>query len=373
MRIVFVGGGTGGHFYPLIAIAEAIRKRDRELGTDSDLLYLGPNTYNKSALDAEKIRFVRVPAGKRRLYFSWHNFVDPFVTIFGVVVAFWKLLWIYPDVVMSKGGFTSVPVVIAAWLLRIPIVIHESDSVPGRANKLAKRFARYIGIVHDDVAKYFSEKKVALVGMPMRQSFFKKVSDPYQTVGIPKDKPVILFTGGSLGAERINNFVLSSLSQLLPHYTVLHQAGDSHIEQITADATTLIEDQNLLKNYFVFGHMAQEQFAAAMQAANLIVTRAGSTSLSEISLMGKPSIVIPIPEDVSRDQRSNAYSYARNGGAVVLEEENLSDDILVAEINRILGDKQTYEKMSQSAKGFTSETAAYTLADTLRDIATEHE
>ena len=373
MRIAFVGGGSGGHFYPLIAIVEAIRLRDKESGASSDLYYLGPNSYNEEALNAQGIKFVSVPAGKRRNYFSWRNYTDIFKTIGGVFVAFWKLYWLYPDVIMSKGGYTSIPIVFAAWLLRIPIVIHESDAVPGRANKFAARFAEYIGIAHDDVSSYFPEKKVALVGMPIRQSFFNNLPNPQQVLGVVSDKPIILVTGGSLGAERVNNFVLGSLAQLLPRYTIVHQTGDDHVEKVTENASALITDDNLLKSYYTFGHLSQEKFAAAMQAANLVITRAGSTTLFEIALLGKPSIIIPIPEDVSRDQRSNAYAYARSGGATVLEEHNLSDDILVAEIERILSDSAVYQKMSQSAQNFTVNNAAYTLADALRDIAIKHE
>ena len=142
MRIVFVGGGSGGHFYPLMAIAEAIREQDRAANRDTELYYLGPDVFNEDRLASLQIRFVRVPAGKLRRYRSIQNYFDLFKTAIGIVVAFFKLLKLYPDVVMSKGGFTSVPTVIAASLLRIPIVIHESDAVPGRANKLAARFAR---------------------------------------------------------------------------------------------------------------------------------------------------------------------------------------------------------------------------------------
>lgn len=373
MRIVFVGGGSGGHFYPLMAIAEAIKERDYELGTTTDLYYLGPEAYKQSVLDEQAIRFVEVPSGKLRRYFSWRNFTDPFKIIWGVFVAFWKLYWLYPDVVMSKGGYTSIPVVFAAWLLRIPIVIHESDALPGRANKFAARFSRYIGVAHDDVASHFDAKKVALVGMPIRSSFFKTIPDPYSVIGVGKDKPVVLVTGGSLGAEKLNNFVLAALPQLLPSYTVVHQTGEVHQSKLAEDAAALVTDQSLLKNYFAVGHLDQERFAAAMKAASLVITRAGSTTLFEIALLGKPAIVVPIPEDVSRDQRTNAYAYARSGGATVLEEQNLSDDILAAEIKRILEDQAVYAQMSQAAQNFTVNNAAYTLADALRDIGKEHE
>jgi UDP-N-acetylglucosamine--N-acetylmuramyl-(pentapeptide) pyrophosphoryl-undecaprenol N-acetylglucosamine transferase len=372
MRIVFVGGGSGGHFYPLMAIAEALRERDTQYNTDVDLYYMGPGVFNQPDLDLYRIKYIYCPAGKQREYKSFQNYTDIFKIIYGVWVAFWKLYYIYPDVIMSKGSYTSVPITLAAWLLHIPIVIHESDAVAGKANKLASRFARYIGIAHDDVAAYFPAKKVALVGMPIRKAFFQQYSDPHSIVGIPNDHPVILITGGSLGAKRINDFILKSLLQLLPDFTLLHQTGDSNVNEVTEAATALITDRELLARYFVLGHLNQEQFAAAQQAASLVITRGGSTTLFELALLGKPAIIIPIPEDISRDQRSNSYAYARGGGAVVIEEQNLSDDILVAEIRRILSNSEIYQNMSNAAKSFTVNNAAYTLADTLWKIGDEH-
>ena len=373
MRVVFVGGGTGGHFYPLIAVAEAVRERDRAAGEDSELIYIGPEPYNQSALDSVGLRYVYCPAGKKRLYRSILNWLDNFKIISGFFVAFFKLLWIYPDAIMSKGGYTSVPVILAAWLLRIPIVIHESDWVAGGANMFAARFARYVAIAYPDVVTHFSKENTALVGMPIRSAFFKTTSDPFGSLGIPNDRPVILVTGGSSGAVRINDFILRSLTRLLPKYTVIHQVGDQNVERVTADASALFQDRSVLDHYFVFGHLEQDQFVAALECAALVLTRAGSTTLFEIALKGKPSIVIPIPEDVSRDQRTNAYTYARATGASVLEEHNLSDDLLVAEIDRILSDEALVSEMREKAAAFTTPKAADTLAGTLRSIANEHE
>lgn len=373
MRILLVGGGSGGHFYPLIAIAEALRDQDAVRGTAIDLYYMGPSVFNQSDLDKNNIKFVYCPAGKQREYRSIQNYIDIFKIFYGTWVAFWKLFYIYPDVVMSKGGYTSVPIILAATLLRIPIVIHESDAVPGKANKFAARFAKYIGVAHADVVSFFPKEKVALVGMPIRKTFFNKIENPYQVVGVPSDRPIILVTGGSLGAKRVNDFILRSLGVLLENFTVIHQTGDSHVAEVTEAASTLITNQNLLSHYFVLGHLTQEQFSAAQQASTLVITRGGSTTLFELALLGKPAIVIPIPEDISRDQRANSYAYARSGGATVIEEKNLSDDILIAEIRRILGDSEIYSTMSQSAKSFTTADAAVTLANTLWSIGEEHE
>ncbi len=373
MRIVFVGGGSGGHFYPLIAIAEAIREKDQATGLSSELYYMGPNAFNAEVLKSHDIKFVYIPAGKSRVYRSILNFFDYFKTIAGIFAALFKLYVIYPDVIMSKGGYTSVPIILAATVLRIPIIIHESDAIPGRANKLAARFARYIGIAQADVATHFPTAKVALVGMPIRKAFFEKVPDPYTTLNIPKDRPVILITGGSLGAARINDLIVASLTKLLPFYTVIHQVGDTQLEKVNQTVSALIEDKELLNHYFTFGHMDQEQFVAAEQAASLVISRAGSTSIFEIALLGKPSIIIPIPEGISRDQYYNAQNYAKSGACVVMEEHNMSDDLLLVEIERILTNETTYQAMSVAAQNFTSTKAADTLADTIRSVAQEHE
>lgn len=372
MRILFVGGGTGGHFYPLIAIAEAIRDRDLALSQQSQLYYMGPEQYDPHSLARLNITFSYCPAGKRRRYFSLLNFIDPFKTFFGFFVALKKLYFLYPDVIMSKGGYTSVPVVFAAWLLRIPIVIHESDAVPGKANKFASKFARYIAISYDDTGTFFPPEKTAKTGIPIRKFFLAQNPNTHALLNIPSDRKIIFVTGGSSGAQRINDFILDSLDELLPIFTVLHQVGKEHEEQITETVGSLIPDTSLLEHYFVFGHMTGELFAAALQTADLVIARAGSGTIAEIAQNGKPSILIPIPEEISHDQRTNAYSYAKSGAASVLEEKNLSDDLLLSEVEKILKNRQTYQHMSEAAASFTQSNAAYTLADTLLGIGNEH-
>ncbi len=367
-RIGLVGGGTGGHFYPLMAIAESLRQHETSL----DLVYYGPDPYRQDQLDQHNIRYRRIAAGKQRRYRSAANFFDRFRALFGTFQAIVRLYKDYPDVIISKGGYTSVPVVLAAAFLRIPIIIHESDAVPGRANRLAKRFARYIAISYDDAAKHFPAEKTALTGIPIRQTFFQTTSDPRAKLGITSDEPIIFVTGGSSGAERINTLVLDSLDELLPQFIVIHQAGEQHakIVQETALARGLAPE--LMSRYYVLGHASAVTMAAAQDAATLIISRAGSTSLFEIALKGKPSIIIPIPESVSHDQRTNAYAYARSGAASVMEEENLTDGLLTAEIQRITSDTRVYQAMADAARQFTNADAAAKLADAALSIAAEH-
>jgi len=367
-RIGLVGGGTGGHFYPLMATAEAITETDATV----DLIYYGPTPYHKDSLTTRNVRWRKIVSGKQRRYRSLLNFFDVFRIIFGTAQAVARLYIDYPDVIVSKGGYTSVPVVLAAAFLRIPLIIHESDAVPGRANRLATRFARYIAISYDDAAKHFPASKTALTGIPIRKVFFTPTPNPDQVLGIDITAPVIFVIGGSLGAARINTLILDSLDELLPHYLIIHQTGEKHQKTVrkTSAARGLAKD--LLERYFVLGHVSAYIMAAAYDVATIVISRAGSTSIFEIALKGKPSIVIPIPEAISHDQRSNAYAYARSGAASVIEEDNLTDNLLAAEIKRIVSDKRVYDAMATAATQFTTPEAAAKLADVTLGVAAEH-
>ncbi len=369
MRIMFVGGGTGGHFNPLMAVAEVIRQNHQDL----ELYYIGPDPYEQESLAGLNIKYIWCPAGKISLYFSIGNILNPFRLFFGIFVAIWKLFLIYPDVIFSKGSFTSVPVLLAARFLRIPVVIHESDAVPGRANKLAKKFARYIAISYPEAGQFFPKEKTALVGIPIRSAIKNNSTDPFAVLGIPNDIPLIYVTGGSLGAERINNVILRVLDELLPRYRVFHQTGAKNQNELFLTAQTLITDPVLKSRYYTAGHVSADVVSALLSAASLVITRAGSTTLYEIALHGKPSIVIPIPEDISRDQRSNAYSYARSGAASVIEEHNITETLLINEINLIMGDKDHWQKMSLATAGFAIPDAAEKIADVLIKIGVEHQ
>jgi UDP-N-acetylglucosamine--N-acetylmuramyl-(pentapeptide) pyrophosphoryl-undecaprenol N-acetylglucosamine transferase len=366
-RIVLVGGGSGGHFYPLIAVAEKLRA-DQNIA----LYYMGPDVYDKDTLQGLGITFVYVPAGKKRKYRSLLNFFDIWKTLFGVVISVFKLFVIYPDVVFSKGGYTSVPVTLAAYMLRIPVVIHESDTKVGSANKLAARFARYIAISFPDMRAAFTTSNVAHTGVPLRSIFTKDIQNPHALLGVATTKPIILVTGGSQGAQRLNDLVLESLDELLPAFSVIHQTGQIHEQNVQATAASLISEHALLDSYFVKGTLSAAEMSAAMSACALVISRAGTGTIFEIAHKGKPAILIPIPESISHDQKTNAYTYARSGAATVLEEHNLTDGLLASEIMRMIGDQTLYESMAAAAKNFAQGDAAQTIADALVSISNEH-
>lgn len=369
MKIAFVGGGTGGHFYPLIAVAEELHDKNPQ----AELYYFGPAPYNKDELARMNITYIYCPAGKLRRYFSIQNFFDMFRSFFGIFVAIWKLYVIYPDVIFSKGSYTAVPILFAARFLRIPVVIHESDAKPGRANKIAKKFARYIAISYDEVARFFPPEKTALTGIPLRREIRAINQNPFATLGIPNDKPLIYVTGGSLGAERINSIIVRTLTDLLPHYRVFHQVGDTNFDEVRLAAQTLLDNSPLQQNYYIVGSVPGNTVSLLLDAAALVISRAGSTTLFEIAEHGKPSIIIPIPEEISHDQHTNAFSYARSGGAIVIEEHNLTPHLLTEEIHSIINTPEKYAAMAHGAKSQAMPDAAQKIADILLQIGLEHE
>lgn len=375
MRIVLAGSGSGGHFYPLIAIAEALRTQaEVEQRPAPELYLMGPSPYDAGALYSNGITFVPIPAGKVRRYFSLRNLLDFFKTIGGFFVALTRLFILYPDVVMTKGSYTSVPVVLAAFILRIPVVVHESDLGLGRANKLAARFARIVTVSYEaTLTKFPNSKKMLRTGVPVRRHLLPPYTgEAYAALGIPKDLPLIVVLGGSQGAERVNNLIVSALDELLPKYRILHQTGEQHAEITQKSAEALVRTRDLLDRYHVKGFLSQDEMAAAYAAASLVICRAGSGTIYEVALHGIPSILIPIPEHIVHDQRDNAYEYARTGAASVIEEKNLSPHLLAATIERIMGDDAQVHAMRTAAQTFAPTDAADTIAKVLTKISDEH-
>lgn len=371
LRILLVGGGTGGHFYPLMSIAQ-------KLGTHParpSLYYMGPVAYDAEALAQNGISFVSCPAGKRRKYASFLNFLDIFKTGWGIGVALIKLYVLYPDVIVSKGGYTSVPVILAGAFLNIPIIIHESDTRLGAANKLASHFARHIAVSFEEVLAFLPKHKNATVtGVPIREELLATPSEDVRAaLGIQNNLPIIFVLGGSLGAERINQLILDSLDELLPSYNIIHQTGKKNFDVTVLSARELIRDNELLAHYRPIAFFNDPRILNdAYHAATIIISRAGTGTLYEIAVHGKPSIIIPIQESVSHDQRTNAYAYARTGAASVLEETNLQDSLLTTEIARIMKNEVLYRDMANAASKFAPQNAAETIATITLSLAETH-
>ncbi len=378
MKIVFTGGGTGGHFYPIIAVAEAIHDLVRENRLVQPKLYFfAPAPYDAQALYENSITFVAVPAGKMRRYTSAQNVAGILKVALGFLVALFRLFQVYPDVVLSKGGYGSVPTILAARILGIPVVIHESDAKPGRANLLAGKFAKRIAISFESAAKYFpkgAQSRIARTGIPIRKALLRTEAEgAAQYLNLETSLPTVFILGGSQGSARINETVLSALPALVAFANVVHQAGEANIASVTAVAKVTLESNPHKERYHPFAFLSEMALQRAAGAASIIVSRAGATAIAEISVWKKPSILIPIPESVSHDQRTNAYAYARTGAALVIEEANLSPNLFVSEIKRVLGDATLMTRMRTESATFTDTDAARILAQELLAIALQHE
>jgi UDP-N-acetylglucosamine--N-acetylmuramyl-(pentapeptide) pyrophosphoryl-undecaprenol N-acetylglucosamine transferase len=380
MKILFTGGGSGGHFYPIIAIADAVRDivRDERL-LAPELFFAAPDPYDKKELFERDIRFVQITAGKTRRYFSLLNIIDFFKMGWGIAKAFWKLLFLFPDVVFGKGGYGSFPILCTARILGIPVIIHESDSTPGRANAWAGRFAKKIAISFPETAEYFDPKhehpeRIALTGNPIRKDLMTVAHEGgREFLKIESGVPTVLVLGGSQGADTINEAVLDALPRLIERSFVIHQTGKEHVKEVEETASVLLAQNERRARYKPFGYLDLLAMRMAAGAADIIVSRAGAGAIFESAQWGKPTILIPIPESVSHDQRRNAFAYARSGAAIVIEEGNLTPSILVSEIERLMTHPELREEMSKAAQAFAKPDAARTIAREILDLALEHE
>jgi len=373
MKILLTGGGTAGHFYPLVAVAEEIRKVSKELKLlEPKLYYMAPVPYDEKALFDNKIIFKRNSAGKRRVYFSLLNFLDLFKTAWGMMTALWQMFIVYPDVIFAKGGYVSFPVLFAGRFFKIPIIIHESDSVPGRVNKWAGKFARAIAISFAEAGDYFPEGKIAHTGLPIR----KEVLNPsrrgaQEFLRLEENVPVILILGGSQGAKIINENILAVLPRLVEKYQIIHQTGEKNYKHVSQTAKVILKNSKFSSRYRAFGYLHALALRMSAGGADLIVSRAGS-GIFEIAAWAVPSIVIPITNSNGDHQRKNAFSYSRSGAAIVIEERNLTPNVLISEMNRLMADKELLSKMAKAAEGFSKKDAAEKIAKEIIDIGLEH-
>ncbi len=374
MKIVLTGGG-GGHFYPMIAVAESLNELSmREKIVNHELIYISDSPYDQRALDDANIRFYELSTGKNRLYFSVQNIFDGIKTFFATVRAITMLYNLYPDVVFSKGGYPAVPVVIAARFLGIPVVIHESDSFPGRANKMASKWAKKIAISYEEASEYFPKDKTAFVGNIVR----KDVREPlevgaYEYLKLNTALKTILIVGGSQGAQIINDTVINSLPDLLENYQIIHQVGTKNFEEVKSLVDVILRDNPNKKRYNIYPYLNKLALRMSAGVADVIVSRAGAGFISEISSWGVPSIIVPISKSNGDHQRKNAYNYASTGACQVLEEKNLKPHIFVSEIKRILENEQIMNTMKEATKEFVHPDAEDKIAEEIIKIAMSHE
>lgn len=366
IRIVLTGGGTGGHIFPLIAVVDKIRAQSAEV----EFLYLGSGgEMEKKIMNENSIEAKYIMSGKMRRYFSLANFVDFFKLPIGFVQSLWYLFWYMPDVIFSKGGYVSVPVAFAAWIYMIPILTHESDAMPGLANQIIGKLSERVAISYPSTRKYFSAEKILLTGNPVREDINKGDKTAFmEKFGLTQSKPVILVLGGSQGARNINIAVTSVINELLKIGQVIHQTGEAKYEE-TIKLARLEGVKEGRDGYHPVPFFDLIDMRNALCAADIIISRAGANSISEIAANEKPAIFIPLPTAANNHQGMNAYYLTEKGGAIVLEESNIGRNMLISKIEKILNDKELKERLSTNIREFYHEDASTKIAQGVLDLA----
>lgn len=336
-RIILTGGGTAGHVTPNIALLPGLK----ELGYD--IHYIGSyNGIEKKLIEQFGIPYHGIASGKLRRYFSLQNFTDPFRVLKGFSEAKRLIKSLKPDVIFSKGGFVSVPVVIAGKQCHVPTIIHESDMTPGLANKLAIPSATKVCCNFPETLSHLPKEKAVLTGSPIRQELLtgnREIARKF--CGFKNNKPVILIIGGSLGSVVVNNAVRSILPKLLECFQIIHLCGKGKIDESLAT----------LEGYVQFEYI-QDELKDLFALADIVISRAGANAICELLALHKPNILIPLSAKASRgDQILNARSFERQGYSIVLEEEELKDSALLDAIQKLYHEKDAYiDCMKQSSQ-----------------------
>ena len=376
MKIAFVGGGSGGHFYPLIAVAQQMHHiaEERRL-IEPTLVYIGPTPFEAATLAEQNMEFYQSPAASVTSYASpAKNTTGGIKIFFGIIASLFQLFRIFPDVIFSTGGYAAFPTLFAARILGIPVVIYDADAVPGKVSLWSSKFARWIAVAHPDAAMNFPaavHNKIVRTGHPIRVEIEHTTSEGgHEFLKVDPTRPTILILGGSMGAQAINNVVVSTLPELLNRFNIIHQTGRANLDEVAGMARISVPTMD--EHYRPFGLLNALALRMAAGISSMVISRAGSGTIFEIASWGLPAIIVPIPETVSHDQTKNAFSYARSGAAIVMEQQNLTPHILIAEIERIMQSPETLARMREAAKTFSQPDAGKKIARVLIDIALEH-
>ncbi|HUX21842.1 MAG TPA: undecaprenyldiphospho-muramoylpentapeptide beta-N-acetylglucosaminyltransferase [Spirochaetia bacterium] len=353
--VVFTGGGSGGHVFPGIAVIEKLKGLDPTL----NVLWIGSSSPLEREIVARfGVRFISIPAGKLRRYFSIRNAVDVFKIMAGLVKSIVVLLRLRPPILFSKGGFVSVPPVIAASILGIPVFTHESDVDPGLATRINARFAERIFVAYEASREFFPPARrnsVSVSGNPVRREIFEGNPVRGRTlVGAGNDRRLLLLVlGGSQGAHQVNKLIDEAMSELVRDYFVVHQTGDAGFRPSQVEG--------LYRTAFL-----SSEYADLLAAADLVVGRSGAGTLWELAALGKPAILVPLASFSRGDQIRNAREFEARGAAVVLEGERATATALAEAARRLARNQSELEAMGRASRGIFRVDAAGFIADEIQ-------
>ncbi|MFA6097620.1 MAG: UDP-N-acetylglucosamine--N-acetylmuramyl-(pentapeptide) pyrophosphoryl-undecaprenol N-acetylglucosamine transferase [Candidatus Paceibacterota bacterium] len=365
MRVLFAGEPTKGHLYPIIAVIEKLREEAEKNSEDAEFMLISV----KSDVLGDIFEEAKVPYKVILAPISTKpNPLGSLMMPVGFFQALWYLFNYMPDVIFTKGGYVSIPVAMAAWILRIPIMIHESDYDPQPVDKFLARFAKRIAISFERTSEvYKSPKKVVFTGNPVLSviSGGNREAARKEFV-LSEGKPTILILAGTLGAKLINDLVIEVLPQLLEKYQIIHQCGIDNYDKIRA----LVEKMNIhnLNDYHLFPFF-RNRAANAYAACDLVISRAGANTVSEIMTVGKPCILIPLSTAVSDEQTKNAFFYSETGAAILVSEKNLKPNLLLSIIAEVFTSSLKALEMERAARKMAHPAAAEKIVQELMDIS----
>ncbi len=377
MKVVLAGGGTGGHFYPLMAVADKIREVAEERHMiQPKIFYFSDAPYDEERLFNYEVEFRKITAGKLRLYPSFKNIIDFFKVIWGVLDTTFRMFQIMPDVIFSNGGYAAFPTLVAARILRIPVVIHVSDTVPSRVLLFAGKFATKISLAFSEAERYFSKQqdKIAILGNPIRDEIkYKQKDGAHQFFGFDPNIPTIWILGGSLGSKIINDTIIGALPDLIKKYNIIHQTGRANFNDVYGMANVTLLNNQYKNRYRVYEYLDDLKIKMSAGASNLVIARSGANSVFEIANWGLPSILIPLSKTISRDQVTNSLAYAKTGSAVVVRQRNLTPHLLMYEINKLFKHPEKLKEMSENAHNFFVPDAEVKIAEAILNILMKHQ
>jgi UDP-N-acetylglucosamine--N-acetylmuramyl-(pentapeptide) pyrophosphoryl-undecaprenol N-acetylglucosamine transferase len=324
------GGGSAGHVTPNLSLVPKLK----ELGYE--IQYIGTSDgIERKIIEREKIRYHIISSGKLRRYFDIKNFTDPFKVIKGIWQAYEIIKKEKPNIVFSKGGFVSVPVVLGAYFNKIPVIAHESDITPGLANRISMPYCTKICVTFPETIEKLNKNKAILTGPPIRKELFQGSKIKGKNIcNFNDDKPILLIIGGSLGAKAINEAVRRNIDKILEKYNVIHICGKNNLDS----------KYNNKYGYRQFEYV-NEELPHLLTCADIVISRAGSNTIFELLALKKPNLLIPLSSKSSRgDQILNAQSFEKRGFSMVLKEEDLNDNNLLSKLDELYKNKEKFIK-----------------------------
>lgn len=366
MVILFTGGGTGGHIFPCVAIKKEMEKILNAYlpNIAPQFRFLFTGRVIKEELKAADIKCTRIVEVKWRRYFSFKNFLDILKTPLLFLQTALYLWFFMPDLIFSKGGPSSWAAVFIGWLCRIPAIIHESDIIPGASNKISSIFSKKILISFEETKKFFPKKKVEFTGHPLREKLINPPKNPRRIFNLEGTRKVLLFMGGSQGAQQINELFIETIYKYLAHFEIIHICGPENFKELNILSRGLL-DEKQRRYYHLYPYLDEERLSAAISIADFIITRAGAGTIFEIAALGKPSLIIPLESSAKDHQSKNAYFFKKKGAAIVIEGENVKANFVFERVRQVLEEKRLLQNLSKNAQGLSKKEATQKVAKIL--------